>query len=130
MRKVEYWVAEDGEEFDTEKECYDYEHKDDKLANAITLFKNEDDLLERTSIFKNDLELAHGFYVPTDEIAEELMDFFNYNGMENPWDKWNGLPVQAGHYTWEDDGWHCLEEEVEILRNRLEYFYKIRNTIV
>ncbi len=127
MRKVEYWVAEDGEQFDTEKECYDYEHKDDELANAIILFEDEDTILERTLIFKNDLEHAHGFYVPSDEIAEELMLFFNYNGMESPWDKWNGLPVQAGHYTWEDDGWHCLEAEIKILEKRLETFYNVQN---
>lgn len=127
MRKVEYWVAEDGEEFETEKECYDYEHKDDELANAIILFKDEDTILERTSIFKKDLELAHGFYVPTDDLAEELMDFFDYNRMESPWGMFSGLPVRAGHYTWEDDGWHCLEEEIKILEKRLETFYCVRN---
>ena len=126
MRKVEYWVAEDGEEFDTEKECYDYEHKYDNLANAITLFKNEDTILEKTSNFKNDLEIAYGFYVPSYEVAEALKHFFDYNGMENPWDNWNNLPLQAGHYTWENDGWHCLEEEICRLEKKFENFRRIQ----
>ncbi len=119
MRKVEYWVAEDGEEFDTEKECYEYEHKYDALAGKIILFENERTPLHRTSMLDYDIQKASAMYIPNDETALELMEFMTELGTEHPWDRFNGLDVEAGYYYYENSEWHNAERELENAERKL-----------
>lgn len=121
MRKVEYWVAEDGEEFDTEAACYEHEHQHDDLASRVVLI-DDGKRIDPFANFRKAVEDCDEIIVDDDETAVELMDFFKYQGMESPWDKFNGLDVVAGHYFYDDYGWHCVESEIKELENR---FYKM-----
>ena len=125
MRKVEYWVAEDGEEFDTEEACYDYEHKHDDLARKVILIDRDGNRLDNTATFRNNIEDCIEMIVDDDETAVELMDYFKYEGMESPWDKFNGLDVVAGHYYYKN-GWRCVETEIKELEDRLYKMEKIK----
>ena len=125
MRKVEYWVAEDGEEFDTEKACYDYEHQHDDLASRVVLI-NDGRRIDAFANFRKAIEDCEEMIVDDDETAVELMAFFKYEGMESPWDKFNGLDVVAGHYFYDDYGWHCVEAEIKELEDRFYKMEKIR----
>ena len=125
MRKVEYWVAEDGEEFDTEKACYDYEHQHDDLARKVTLIDRDGNLLSNPATFKNNIDESLEMIVPDDETAVELMDFFKYEGAESPWDRFNGLDVVAGHYYY-TNGWHCVEAEIRELEDRFHRMEEAR----
>ena len=128
MRKVEYWVAEDGEEFDTEKECYEYEHQHDDLARKVILIDRHGNRLNNTGNFKKDIEDCYEMIVDDDETAVELMDFFKYQDVESPWDRFNGLDVVAGHYYYEN-GWHCLEDEIRELENRFHRMEEARRGV-
>lgn len=129
MKKVEYWVAEDGEEFDTEAECYDYEHKHDNLARKVILIDRNGNRLDNTATFRNNIEDCIEMIVDDDETAVKLMDFFKYEGIESPWDKFNGLDVVAGHYYYDDYGWHCLEAEIRKLENRFHRMEEARKRV-
>ena len=124
MRKVEYWVAEDGEEFDTEKECYDYEHQHDDLASRVVLI-DDGRRVDTFTNFRKAIEDCEEMIVDDDETAVELMDFFKYQGIESPWDRFNGLDVVAGHYYYED-GWHSVEAEIRELENRFHRMEEAR----
>lgn len=128
MRKVEYWVAEDGEEFDTEKECYEYEHQFDDLASRVILINSFNTVLDGLLNLKGAIEECSEMIVDDDKTAVELMDFFKYQGMESPWDKFNGLDVVAGHYYYED-GWHCVEDEIRKLEDRFHRMEEARKVV-
>lgn len=127
MRKVEYWVAEDGEQFDTEKACYDYEHQHDDLASRVVLI-DDGKRIDPFTNFRKAIEDCYEMIIPDDETAVELMDFFKYEGLESPWDIFNGLEVVAGHYYYED-GWSCIESEIRELEDRLYRMEEIRKGV-
>lgn len=128
MRKVEYWVAEDGEEFDTEEECYDYEHRYDDLARKAVLIDTRGNRLNNTANFRNDIGNCIEMIIDDDETAVELMDYFKYQGIESPWDRFNCLEVVAGHYYFEDN-WHCIETEIKELENRFRRMEEARKGV-
>lgn len=128
MRKVEYWVAEDGEEFDTEAACYEHEHQHDDLARKVILIDRHGNRLNNSASFKRNIEDCLEMIVDDDETAVELMDYFKYEGAESPWDRFNGLDVVAGHYYYEG-GWHCVETEIKKLENRFHKMEKARNGV-
>lgn len=128
MYKVEYWVAEDGEEFDTEEACYEHEHQHDDLARKVILIDRYGNRLNNTANFKNDIEDCIEMIVDDDETAVELMDYFKYQCMESPWDRFNGLDVVAGHYYYEN-GWRCVESEIKELENRFHRMEKARKGV-
>ena len=128
MRKVEYWVAEDGEEFDTEKACYDYEHQHDDLASRVVLI-DDGRRIDPFANFRKAVEECEEIIVDDDETAVELMGFFKYQGIESPWDKFNGLDVVAGHYFYDDYGWHCVEAEIRELENRFHRMEEARQGV-
>ena len=119
MEKVEYWRADDGTEFDTEKECYEYEHKYDELSKKVTLLRDFDHPLRRTGNFATDFEIAQVMIISDDETAEQILDFATEHGVENPFDRFNGLPVTAGTYYY-DNSWHCLEYDSFIIQEKLD----------
>ena len=129
MRKVEYWVAEDGEEFDTENACYEHEHRYDDLASRVVLIDSFNIVLDGLSNLKKAIEDCCEMIVDDDETAVELMDFFKYQGMESPWDKFNGLDVVAGHYYYDDYGWCCIEAEMKELENRFHRMEEARKGV-
>lgn len=128
MKKVEYWVAEDGEEFDSEKACYDYEHQHDDLASKVTLIDRDGNLLSNPSTFRNNIEDCYEMIIDDDETAVRLMDYFKYEGAESPWDKFNGLDVVAGHYYYEN-GWRCIEAEIKELKKRFHRMEEARKRV-
>lgn len=129
MRKVEYWVAEDGEEFDTEDACYEHEHRYDDLARKVILIDRDGNRLDNTATFRNNIENCIEMIVDDDEIAVELMDYFKYEGMESPWDRFNGFDVVAGHYYYGDCGWRCIETEIRELENRFHRMEEARSGV-
>lgn len=47
MKKVVTWVAEDETEFDTEEECYAYEHRYDGVMDAAVFLDDEFNVIEQ-----------------------------------------------------------------------------------
>lgn len=119
MEKIEYWRADDGTEFDTEKECYEYEHQYDELSKKVILLRDFDHPLQRTGNFATDYEISQVMIIPDDETAEQILDFATEHGVESPFDRFNGLPVTAGTYYY-DDSWHCLEYDSFIIQEKFD----------
>lgn len=115
MRKVEYWIASDGKEFDTEKECYDHEHQYDDLASKITLLDINFNPI-RTDNFIADVEDAYCIIVEDDEAAFDLNEFMRINHIENPYEC---CDIVAGHYYYDDYGWHSVEQDIEFAEDQL-----------
>lgn len=58
MRKVITWIADDGEEFATEEECYAYEHRFDDANDAAVFLDDEFNVL-----FPFDLETVYDKFI-------------------------------------------------------------------
>ena len=129
MEKVEYWRANDGTEFDTEKECYEYEHQYDELSKKVTLLRDFNHPLQRTGNFATDYEICQVMIIPDDETAEEILDFATEHGVESPFDRFNGLPVVGGTYYYDNNYWHCLEYEIATAQEKLERAHYLASTI-
>ena len=128
MRKVEYWVAEDGEEFDSEEACYEYEHQHDDLASKVVLIDRNGNRLDNTATFRNNIEDCYEMIIDDDETAVRLMDYFKYEGAKSPWNKFNGLDMVAGHYYYEN-GWRCIEAEIKELKKRFHRMEEARKRV-
>lgn len=58
MRKIITWIAEDGEEFPTEEECYAHEHRFDYANDAAVFLDDEFNVL-----FPFDLETVYDKFI-------------------------------------------------------------------
>lgn len=121
MRKVEYWIANDGKEFSTEEECFEYEFAQVELSDSIFLLTKDDCSLNKTQDFIQDLNKCYGIIIDDDFTAETLKNFFEFRGLENsPWEDEN--EVAAGHYFYSKNEWrwYRLETIIEDCKSRVK----------
>lgn len=115
------YIADDGEEFETEKECYEYEHRFDKIKQSNILFFNNDKKLLNKEDIENCITSCFGLYVSTEEEAKLLYDAFEYYGIENPWSRYDET-FTTGYFIY-TSYWQNVE-------NELNYWNNIKNTFI
>lgn len=115
MRKVEYWEADNGKEFETEEECYEYEHRFDVIKERAIIYTVDGKPFDfnRYSVDYCVCECG-GMYVPDVETAQALKDVFDEEGYSSPWDNWDE-EFSTGFFYF-DDEWVNLDTEI----NRLD----------
>lgn len=122
MKKVEYYVAEDGTKFDNEYDCIQYERKK-KIEEHIGDFVFYD--IQKNIIFPEiaNTEQVAIIVVKTPEAAECISEWFERDGYYSPF-----CSCEFGHEvgTWVcgelvemGDEWVKLEAEIERLQNFL-----------
>ena len=107
------YIADDGMEFETEKECFEYEHKHDDIVNSDVKFWDlQRQPLDKADI-KNCLEICYAMYIPNEEIAEKVNDAFNYFGIESPWSD-SVFNFEIGYFYYENR-WISIDKEIASL---------------
>lgn len=103
------YIADDGEEFDTEEECVEYEETVFAHRNWIVLDcdGNKTDVIDK----------AWYIEIKDDEKKSAISRLESYYGFFNP-------PTHAGKwfYDYDDDTWKCLEDEQMKLNDILKIF--------
>ena len=107
------YVADDGKEFDNEKECYDYEHQFDGIVNSDVKFWDlQRKLLDKSDIY-NCLETCYAMYIPNQETAKVVNDAFVYFGIESPWSN-SVFNFDIGYFYYERH-WINIDKEIASL---------------
>ncbi len=114
------YVADDGVEFETEKECYEYEHRYDNIVKSGVVFFDSKHNRMPTDDIIYCAERCLGLYVPTEESAKLVHELFRELGCESPWmDYYDNFDI--GYFVYESE-WVALDRELKRmndLRNSL-----------
>ena len=114
------YVADDGVEFDTEQECYEYEHRYDNIVKSGVVFFDSKHNRMPTDDIIYCAERCLGLYVPTEESAKLVHELFRELGCESPWmDYYDNFDI--GYFVYESE-WVALDRELKRmndLRNSL-----------
>lgn len=130
MRTV--YIADDGTEFDSEKECRAYERRLDnllyELQNGIHAYDEQGNFLDLGNWDLEELEYAFELisYIKFDNqkaidvFVEKAKDFglpcFEH-GIKRP------LVVgERYYYNWHEDGWCCVENDLKNLEKIMKVF--------
>ena len=115
--KVVY-VANDGTEFESEEQAFEYEMKDAAaiLQNPnhfVAYDSNGRPMKTEMSELEYTLENAYFMSVKTEEAAEALKNAQSAYNVDMP------IPEEIGHFRWDDNysEWHELLDELEELNN-------------
>ena len=112
MRKeiIYKYIADDGEEFDIEEECIEYE----ETILAYRKLNMFDHSGEKTNL----IDEAWYIEIPDDENESCISSLETYYGLCNP-------PTHAGRWFYDDykDTWKCLEDEQMKLNDILKIFH-------
>lgn len=107
------YIADDGKEFDNEKECYAYEHQFDDIINSDVKFWD----LQRRPLDKSNiqycLETCYAMYIPNQETAKIVNNAFKYFGVEAPWSE-TVLDFDIGYFCYERS-WVNIDKEIASL---------------
>ncbi len=115
------YVADDGTEFDTEKECYEYEHRyDDIVESGVVFFDSKHNRMSSNDII-DCAERCLGLYVPTEESAKLVHELFRTIGCESPWSDYSSI-FDIGYFVYENE-WVAIDKEI----NRLT---DLRNSLI
>ena len=115
------YVADDGVEFDTEKECYDYEHRYDNVVNSGVVFFDSKHNRMPTNDIVDCAERCLGFYVPNEESAKLVHELFREIGCESPWsDYYDNFDI--GYFVYENE-WVAIDREMKRLTD-------LRNSLI
>jgi hypothetical protein len=107
------YVANDGTEFENEKECFDYEHQFDGIINSDVKFWDlQRNPLDKADI-RNCLEICCVMYIPNQETAKIVNDAFNYFGIETPWSE-TVSDFDIGYFYYENY-WVNIDKEIASL---------------
>lgn len=117
---IEYtYIADDGEEFDSEEECLAYEKAAKERFNSVIFFNENKEIIENPTL--DEIESEAFFFYPTDEKKmHAVIDWLNYQlGMG-----WNEMmdPIVANHfygYSTKLEGWFDLTKFNEELTNKI-----------
>ena len=111
MKHVEYYLADDGTEFDYESDCYQYELelKTKTLTNDLFFLNSHHDVLPLTSA---GYEQAIYVCANTEEAAQYLDELAAAVGLSTPWryregprpGRWIYVEGEARHFDWLDFG--------------------------
>ena len=115
--KVVY-VANDGTEFESEEQAFEYEMKDAAaiLQNPnhfVAYDSNGRPMKTEMSELEYTLENAYFMSVKTEEAVEALKNAQSVYDVDMP------VPDEIGHFRWDDNysEWHELLDELEELNN-------------
>lgn len=115
------YVADDGTEFDTEKECYDYEHRYDNIVKSGVVFFDSKHHRMSTDDIIFCAERCLGLYVPTEESAKLVHELFRELGCESPWmDYYDNFDI--GYFVYESE-WVAIDREMKKLTD-------LRNSLI
>ena len=115
------YVADDGVEFDTEKECYEYEHRyDDITKSGVVFFDSKHNRMPTDDIIYC-AERCLGLYVPTEESAKLVHELFRELGCESPW---------LNYYDNFDIGYFVYESEWVAIDKELKKLTDLRNSLI
>lgn len=115
------FIAYDGEEFDSEQACYDYEHRyDDILSSNICFFDVHHNLIK----VKEDsnpvgfIDNTYAIYIPfgQEEMVRRIHQWFRDEGIESPWGIYKepkNLYVGYHYYDTTKDEWVSLDEQLQ-----------------
>lgn len=131
MEQVTVYRAFDGKQFDTEKECLEYERdilpQCDTMKNLLLFDKEANLILFQPGITYSYLYDNMQFFVVTNKTEESLACLHNILN-QGPYDCPD--PIEEGRiYRWNDrDGWVDISEElyqikeaVDIIINAIEF---------
>ena len=115
------YVADDGTEFDTEKECYEYEHRYDYIVNSGVVFFDSKHNRMPTDDIIYCAERCLGLYVPTEESAKLVHELFREIGYESPWSDYSST-FDIGYFVYENE-WVAIDREMKRLTD-------LRNSLI
>lgn len=115
------YVADDGMEFETEKECYEYEHRYDNIVKSGVVFFDSKHNRMPTDDIVYCAERCLGLYVPTEESAKLVHELFREIGCETPWlDYYDNFDI--GYFVYESE-WVAIDKELKKLTD-------LRNSLI
>lgn len=115
------YVADDGVEFDTEQECYEYEHRYDNIAKSGVVFFDSKHNRMPTDDIVYCAERCLGVYVPTEESAKLVHELFRELGCESPWSDYSSI-FDIGYFVYESE-WVAIDREMKRLTD-------LRNSLI
>jgi hypothetical protein len=123
MREIRYYVADDGERFNTERECVEYEQKS-KLRCHKDEFKIFDCNRRELNIDDECVTQDDVFYIiiKSPAAADVIGEWFEYYGAENPFDDCGGWRNAVGTWVYNDDfrsegSWYKVEKRLDELQS-------------
>lgn len=115
------YVADDGTEFDTEKECYEYEHRYDNIVSSGVVFFDSKHNRMPTDDIIYCAEKCLGLYVPTEESAKLVHELFRELECGSPWmDYYDNFDI--GYFVYESE-WVAIDREMKRLTD-------LRNSLI
>lgn len=119
------FIAYDGEEFESEKACYDYEHRyDDIFLSNISFFDFRHNLIKvkEDSNFVDIIENAYAIHIPfgQEEVIRRIHQLYRDEGIESPWGIYKepkNLYVGYHYYDDSTDKWVSLDEQLQRLNS-------------
>jgi hypothetical protein len=115
------YVADDGMEFETETECYEYEHRYDNITKSGVVFFDSKHNRMPTDDIVYCAERCLGLYVPTEESAKLVHELFRTIGCESPWSDYSST-FDIGYFVYESE-WVALDREIKKLTD-------LRNSLI
>ena len=120
MREIKYYIANDGREFDDKEECIEYEKRFSSILDKIVFIQDKEILTPTIENLDDCCEWCTAIYIPREEDIEIISQMFDHFSIENPFENCHRSGI---HYY--DDGWYCLDEEIEKLENQKEFFMNL-----
>ena len=115
------YVADDGTEFDTERECYEYEHRYDNIVKSGVVFFDSKHNRMPTDDIVDCAERCLGLYVPTEESAKLVHELFRTIGCESPWSDYSST-FDIGYFVYKNE-WVAIDREMKRLTD-------LRNSLI
>lgn len=118
MQRVEYYVADDGTQFQTEHDCIVYEFGKgfEPLAEMLMMWDGDGTKIKITH--RTNLDRAYSIYCSSLTAAKFLKEWGERDGVVTPYDNidLDTEEVPLGTFIWYLDQWRKSEEIIELLR--------------
>ena len=118
MQRVEYYVANDGQKFDSEWECAEYEFSKgfENISEMLMLWDGDGDKMKITH--RTNLGKAYAIYCSSLTAAKFLKEWGDKDGVATPYDEidLDTKEVPLGTFIWYLDQWRKSEEIIELLK--------------
>ena len=120
MRIEITYYADDGEEFDNEEECREYERDVRERLESVIFFNQFQELMSEPTIYEIE-EKAYYLTVLDPKMAENLFDWLDDQISFN----WGaGEPIVGHFYSCEENEWVDMTKMVEETTEKLEKLKK------
>ena len=121
MKVITTYIAFDGEEFTSEKDCLEHEAEMRKNTEKVMFYTH--DMKPIKDAFRKNIDVIFFIVVNAIEDIEIVKRVFNYHKMSTPWFH-SGLCPLKGLYYWSnrDEEWHHWQTEMQSLITLGNYF--------